>query len=356
MSNKFSLVPARAIADERFKKHPAALRVLNALGLYVNPDGWCYPSQATLAQQLGISRQAVAQHVQFLVQSGYVEVFYRKGQNGKPKNCVYHILPDLESDPQGYRHNSGLPEGLTPEMIQSESENPPRPGLEVADRQGQDLPFTASPALALPASAQGQNLLLPARSEIALTKTLESISSLDSEESLKEEGAGAALKANLPGGSLSPASFLKKPPQVDHLESPGSQSGGGHFPETTAEARKHPDIQMYVRVTGILPLVTNFKAVIGAIQYIREFCPTDESLAAYLAPLWKRWTASRRKDGKLYNRNNPAWLTEWAVSEINAEQAFPNEDEDHFLGGIRVIHNPSPALLAKAEYYVPDEI
>lgn len=72
MSNaRFSIVQARAVKDERITD--AQLRVLNALGMYSDKDGWCWPSQSTLAEDIHRSRQTVNGYIAELVDLGYVE-------------------------------------------------------------------------------------------------------------------------------------------------------------------------------------------------------------------------------------------------------------------------------------------
>ena len=132
---------------------------------------------------------------------------------------------------------------------------------------------------------------------------------------------------------------------------PGNKPDQAQYPETLAEARNHPDIQIYRRVTGVLPLPGDYKAVVDAVQFLRESCPTDDSLVEYLTPFWQKWKSSKRKDGKPYNPNKPAWLTDWAVTSANADPISQESDDGRYYS-YRVIKNPTPAQLAQADYLV----
>ena len=56
-SGRFAIIPARAIDDSRLGS--AALRVLCAFGTYGDRDGRCFPRLETVAQRLGVTKQAV---------------------------------------------------------------------------------------------------------------------------------------------------------------------------------------------------------------------------------------------------------------------------------------------------------
>lgn len=98
-SGRFSIIPAVAVDDKRFDKHPKTKTVLEALGTYSNREGWCWPSQNTLAERLGCSRQAISQHIGLLVNWGYVEKRSRKRPNGSTTSNAYRILFDIEVNP-----------------------------------------------------------------------------------------------------------------------------------------------------------------------------------------------------------------------------------------------------------------
>jgi DNA-binding transcriptional ArsR family regulator len=65
-------VPLAAIADKRISDR--ALRVFAALASFANREGRCWPSQEAIAEMLGVSRQAIGQHVGALKKLGYVSL------------------------------------------------------------------------------------------------------------------------------------------------------------------------------------------------------------------------------------------------------------------------------------------
>lgn len=75
-SGHMSIIPSRAIDDRRLSH--AAMRVLGALGTYGDRNGWCYPSQVTIAKRLGVTSAAINQHIKTLAKLGYIEKKDRK--------------------------------------------------------------------------------------------------------------------------------------------------------------------------------------------------------------------------------------------------------------------------------------
>lgn len=71
-NQRFSIVPASAVSDTRLSN--GAFRTLNALGVYGDKNGWCWPSLARLAAMLHKSRQAVSKDLQQLKDLGYIRI------------------------------------------------------------------------------------------------------------------------------------------------------------------------------------------------------------------------------------------------------------------------------------------
>ena len=67
-SGRLAIIPAHAVDDRRLK--PAALRVLVALATYSSRGRYCYPSTGTVAQRLGVCRQAVSRQTGVLADLG----------------------------------------------------------------------------------------------------------------------------------------------------------------------------------------------------------------------------------------------------------------------------------------------
>lgn len=71
---EFAPVPKRAV-----KLAAGPLRVLVALGCYVNRDGQCWPSVPTLARDLGMTDRGLQKHLALLIDEGFLEVTRNTG-------------------------------------------------------------------------------------------------------------------------------------------------------------------------------------------------------------------------------------------------------------------------------------
>jgi hypothetical protein len=91
-SGRFAITPARAVEDHRLGD--AAYRLLACLGTYADKDGWCWPSMPTLADRLGITRQAVQRSIRQLAEIGYIEVEPRRRPDGSQDRNRYRLLFD----------------------------------------------------------------------------------------------------------------------------------------------------------------------------------------------------------------------------------------------------------------------
>jgi hypothetical protein len=91
-SGRFAITPARAVEDWRLGD--AAYRVLACLGTYADRDGWCWPSMPTLAERLGVTRQAVQRSIRQLAELGYIEVERRYRPDGTQDRNRYRLLFD----------------------------------------------------------------------------------------------------------------------------------------------------------------------------------------------------------------------------------------------------------------------
>jgi hypothetical protein len=91
-SGRFAITPARAVEDQRLGD--AAYRLLACLGTYADRDGWCWPSMATLADRLGISRQAVQRSIRQLSELVYIQVEPRRRPDGSQDRNRYRLLFD----------------------------------------------------------------------------------------------------------------------------------------------------------------------------------------------------------------------------------------------------------------------
>lgn len=86
----FSRLPAAAVFDRRLSA--ANLRVLAALGVYADPNGYCWPSLTTVGRRIGCTRQNVAYHIKKIRKLGYLLVTQRKRGNGMNEVNLYQLV------------------------------------------------------------------------------------------------------------------------------------------------------------------------------------------------------------------------------------------------------------------------
>ena len=86
---KLAVVPIRAATDRGLTE--GMLRVLLLVASYTNRAGLTWVSQARLAQDLGVTRQAVTKHLGKLIKAGYIEVV-SKGFRGERSNSIRLIF------------------------------------------------------------------------------------------------------------------------------------------------------------------------------------------------------------------------------------------------------------------------
>lgn len=304
MSPKFCVLPLNAFLDKRITL--ATIRVLGVLSSYADKNRQCYPSQSTVAEQLGVSRQAVNFQVKRLKKLGYLEVTRRKDEkSGRETSCLYRIV---------YAENDNTP--ATPE----------------------DAPY-ATPASCIPCNPKELHRLQ--HSDVAQTDNLKIQMEIANDDEVEEVVEASSTSSE---EFSTHNNHEKQDAQGDQGLLPGNHSWTGIYPETMTEAQQNRHIQVYKRVTGKMPLVGNYKMVVDAIMQLRETYPSDDDLVEYLTPLWSRWKDSKRKDGRSYSQNNPAWLAEWALDGLNE-----NEQDEHVsTRGVNVIKNPTPAQRARA--------
>jgi len=370
--------PFPIIAFEDQRMNCAALRVLGILCSYADKDGYCYPSQATIAKRLNVSRPAVNRQIQVLEKLGYVEVKRRSAKSGGETSCLYRIItPNIEleycaedAEPQWLPETDRLDvtppvtSDVTPPVTSDvtppvTSDVTPPVTSDVTPPVTSDVTPPVTPDVTPPVTSnvtQRVNLTYQINSERNKEEREEEVNLPRAREEL-----AADFSANSPdipddpfGDSLwATTPFAPEIPEEVNCQAilPGKLLPQAQYPETLAEARNHPDIQIYRRVTGVLPLPGDYKAVVDAVQFLRESCPTDDSLVEYLTPHWQKWKSSKRKDGKPYNPNKPAWLTDWAVTSANADPISQESDDGRYFS-CSVTSNPTPAQRATAVYPV----
>lgn len=89
---RVSITPADAWSDQRLT--PLQCRLLGLIGSYLGKDHTAWPSQSTLARDLGVSRKAVNEGIKALVAYGYVRVQERFRDDGGQTSSVYFVVMD----------------------------------------------------------------------------------------------------------------------------------------------------------------------------------------------------------------------------------------------------------------------
>jgi len=92
-------------------------RTLAAIGIYGDKNGWCWPSQSTLANLRGVSRQTINTHTKDLIAYGYLNIQPRYDEEtGAQKSNMMQIKFDFEPDLTGGVKSKALQGGASPEL------------------------------------------------------------------------------------------------------------------------------------------------------------------------------------------------------------------------------------------------
>jgi DNA-binding transcriptional ArsR family regulator len=127
---KVAVLPFKAVFDERLT--PGALQVLAAVCAYCNRAGITWVSQARLATELKITRQAVTNQLARLRAAGYVEIM-KKGYPGQRCNTL-RVIFDPTVDAETAMAVTSRYEDTRPPAIKEEQE---RQMYEQPDPEGQ---------------------------------------------------------------------------------------------------------------------------------------------------------------------------------------------------------------------------
>jgi hypothetical protein len=92
---RYTIFAARAVFDERLT--PMDVRVLAALGTFSDRQGWCNPSQTTIAKRIGTARSWVNASIKRLVDAGYVQAVKQYKEGGAQGVSLYRVLMDLSA-------------------------------------------------------------------------------------------------------------------------------------------------------------------------------------------------------------------------------------------------------------------
>jgi len=117
---RLAVLPIRAGKDQRL--HGSTLRTLIVLCSYVNRAGLTWVSQAKVAEDLGVSRQAVQKQLALLQTTGYVQVV-KKGFRGEYSNTLRVVFDEGVSAEDAIALTSAQ-EDTRPPTMQDEPPDP----------------------------------------------------------------------------------------------------------------------------------------------------------------------------------------------------------------------------------------
>jgi DNA-binding MarR family transcriptional regulator len=116
---------------------PLALAVYVVLARHADGEGRCWPSRATIAEKLGVSRGTVRNAIKHLAGCGLIDVEIRRNDDGSHRSNVYTLLdvgagdlavPPKADEDQGEGRGGGQPAdggGLSDPNPTQEKETPP---------------------------------------------------------------------------------------------------------------------------------------------------------------------------------------------------------------------------------------
>jgi len=130
---RYTLFAARAVFDDRLTAMD--VRVLAALGTFTDRQGWCHPSQTTIARRLKTSRPRVNGAIKALVDAGYVQAVQQSSEKKGREVSLYRVLMDI-SAPDAV-------EAVAQEQVADVVLLPPVPLADRGDVSGRDTPCTA---------------------------------------------------------------------------------------------------------------------------------------------------------------------------------------------------------------------
>lgn len=97
-----------AVSDTRLTD--SEYRTLGAIAAYADADGWCYPSQGTLAEIRGVTRQTINRHVRKLKKLEYLNVNHRARSDGGQTSNLMQVR--LDWPPEGGVSNLDVTGGV----------------------------------------------------------------------------------------------------------------------------------------------------------------------------------------------------------------------------------------------------
>jgi hypothetical protein len=121
---------------------PTTKHVCLTIGCHMAADGsGCFPSYATIAEESGLSRRAVIEHVCLAIEEGYLQLDQRFRDNGSHSSNLYlPIMPEggAPASPGGERPALGGGERRAP-LLTDQSSNRPSDNTPISPQRFDDF-------------------------------------------------------------------------------------------------------------------------------------------------------------------------------------------------------------------------
>ncbi|MBI1359853.1 MAG: hypothetical protein GC155_06155 [Alphaproteobacteria bacterium] len=98
MTARYSIMPARAFDDPNLTH--LDLRVLGVIGYHLNRGNDAWPSQRTLGEKVGVTRESINRCLRRLREYGYIKVRRQSREDGGNHVSIVHVLLDTPGDPE----------------------------------------------------------------------------------------------------------------------------------------------------------------------------------------------------------------------------------------------------------------
>jgi hypothetical protein len=149
---RFAQIPSAVLDD--LDVSAGALRLYAMLDWIAGKNGWCSPSERTLAERIGVSDRSVRVYLTQLKDRGHVVVTRRMTATGEPDTNMY-VLPHRTTGGTGSRQPAGT--GRKPKNLRKQTADKPE------SPKGDDQRAAYAPALRGPSLATFAEMLQKAR-------------------------------------------------------------------------------------------------------------------------------------------------------------------------------------------------
>ena len=273
---KISVMPIKALTDPALTD--GSIRTLGVLCSYCNRAGITWVSQARLAKDLSISRQAITNQIMRLRAAGYVEIL-KKGFRGERCNTL-RVIYDSSVDAETAMAVTSSIEDTRPPLVIKEQQDQ----ADKADREGQQRV----------AQAISKALRQPARKAPIVVKSTDTITVRNIKSAIKKAHPNSPQPVDNSSHIGHPPVSNETAKEQLHRQ-PIGHSTVSHIPENTSRQTASKQVvkeTLLTRMNSSNLLTSNLTSVLGH-QEIEELAadgiePSQiaESLAVLL-PLYQ---------------------------------------------------------------------